>query len=249
MLFDVPSVERRGEQDARVALAIVEVDGDDEFFATQALRFGEMRAAAIRQRVAGFAAGAPAADAIGIGKGEQQARIGIVPRVLAASSELPRKVIAPCAARAATRPGPCLGGDRLAVDQLDAAADVAIPGAAQEIALRQQRGKLAAQRRRCPAPAPSAACARVAGERRAVPSRVRAAVIKPLCIERAEARQQIARARQHGGGRRVEPPQGCSHRARPSWRDREPAAQGRQSTISGGVNAARLACAPSLQAR
>src|SRR5205823_5506043 len=73
MLLEIAATERRGQQDARVALTIVEVDRDDELLTPEALRIGEVRAAPVRERVARVAARAPASDAIGIREREENA--------------------------------------------------------------------------------------------------------------------------------------------------------------------------------
>ena len=52
--FDFPAAERRGEADAGVALAVIEVHSHDELLAREALGLGKMRAATIRQREAPF---------------------------------------------------------------------------------------------------------------------------------------------------------------------------------------------------
>ena len=74
VLEQVAARERRRELDLRFALAVVELDGDDELFARDGLGCRERRAAAVRELVAAFAAGPALADAIGIREREQPAR-------------------------------------------------------------------------------------------------------------------------------------------------------------------------------
>ncbi len=75
MPFEVRPGERRGDQDARVALAIVEVDRDDEVLPAETLRVGEVGAAAVGKRVARIAARTALADSVGISEGEQHAGV------------------------------------------------------------------------------------------------------------------------------------------------------------------------------
>ena len=59
-------VERRRELDLRLALAVVEIDRDDELLARDRLRARERRAAAVRELVARLRAGPAPRDAVGI---------------------------------------------------------------------------------------------------------------------------------------------------------------------------------------
>ena len=73
------ALERRSEQNARVALAVIEVDRHDQLASCQRLRLRENRAAAVGEGVAPLAAGSAAADAVRIGECKQQSHI-LVPR-------------------------------------------------------------------------------------------------------------------------------------------------------------------------
>jgi hypothetical protein len=61
-------VERRGEPYLRLALSIVQVNGDDELLARNRFRGREQRATSVAQLVARFAARAPPTHAIWIGQ-------------------------------------------------------------------------------------------------------------------------------------------------------------------------------------
>src|SRR5204862_6579356 len=56
VLEQVRTLERRGEQDPRVALAVVDLDRDDEFLARDRLGTRERRAATVRELVAAVVA-------------------------------------------------------------------------------------------------------------------------------------------------------------------------------------------------
>ena len=72
VLLDFVSRERRGEEDSGVALAIVEIDSDNEFLLPQVLHVSEVGASTIRKGISGpVGTGTPAGNAIGVGKGEQ----------------------------------------------------------------------------------------------------------------------------------------------------------------------------------
>ncbi len=88
MLEQVVARERRRELDLRFALAVVELDGDDELLARDGFGARERRAAPVRELIAAVAAGPALADAIGIREREQPARIGRVRACVVARAEL-----------------------------------------------------------------------------------------------------------------------------------------------------------------
>ena len=69
--FQRPAIQRRCEQDARLAITIVEVECDDELAAAEPVDMRKSGAAAVRQQEARCVAGATAPDTIGIGAGQQ----------------------------------------------------------------------------------------------------------------------------------------------------------------------------------
>ena len=141
-------------------------------------------------------------------------------------------------------------GPALPPQSLDSPANVGIPGcrrAAQEIPLRQQRREIGGERQgACPL-ARSSMCA----SRGCTPSRVISrpcGVMRPP-VSRAPSRSSKSRALASmatGGG--------SSHLSAAASRTPHPASSSARgvrsaSTISAGLNGARLRCAPSLQAR
>jgi hypothetical protein len=72
VFLDFVSCERRSEKDSGVALAIVEIDSDDEFLFPQVLHVSKVGASPIRKGIPGpVGTGTPAGNAIGVGKGKQ----------------------------------------------------------------------------------------------------------------------------------------------------------------------------------
>jgi hypothetical protein len=136
------------KQDARIAVAVIQIHGNDELLLRQTVGLSKERTASIGERVARLGSSAPAADAIGIGKGQEQpGHVPYLPLHACIGAELPGK-LARKAARALHR---CLVhrvGAAGAEQNVDAGADVGVASAcctAQQIALgqerRQQRGK------------------------------------------------------------------------------------------------------------
>jgi hypothetical protein len=58
--------QRRGKLDARLAFAVIEIDGHDEFFTRDGLGGGEYRPAAIAELITRVRARAASRDAVGI---------------------------------------------------------------------------------------------------------------------------------------------------------------------------------------
>ena len=72
MPVEVAAAQRRREQDARVAVAIVELDRDDQLLPGECLRLREFGSAAVGEREAPGAARTAQRDAIRVGEGEQE---------------------------------------------------------------------------------------------------------------------------------------------------------------------------------
>jgi hypothetical protein len=71
--LDFVSSDGRSEEDSGVALAIVEINGDDEFLLPQVLDVSEVGTSTIRKGVSGpVGAGSAAGDAIRVRKRQQQ---------------------------------------------------------------------------------------------------------------------------------------------------------------------------------
>ena len=148
VLEQVFARERRREQDPRVALAVVDVDRDDEFLACDRLRIRERRAAAVRELIAAAVSGPALRDPIRIREREQHAGLDVARRHRAASTArtdiVSKRTLEAAHAleRAASRAP--------RVQEIQAAPNVAVAlaaagaAAAQHVAFRQQRRELAA---------------------------------------------------------------------------------------------------------
>src|SRR6185369_1453995 len=77
MLEQVLPGERRREQDPRIALAVVDVDRDDELLARDRFRIRERGAAAVRELIASAVAGPAFPDPVRIREREQQAGLDV----------------------------------------------------------------------------------------------------------------------------------------------------------------------------
>ena len=156
-------------QDARIALAVIQVHRDDEFLAREPLRAREMRAAAVRQRVTTLPRRAAPADAVGIRERQQQpgrrreSRAGLAAAAGAPAAARSRARAARALERAAlgprAAPRPRSGSRRV---RMSASAR---PRRAQQVALRQQRPRAAAASAVAPVRGHAAACAPGAGAR------------------------------------------------------------------------------------
>jgi hypothetical protein len=155
MLRQIAPLERCGQQDARIALAIVEVHRHDQLAPRQRLGRAERRAAPVGEREAAVTTGTGAADAVGVGKREQQPRssdsgahrafIGLrgVLRL-----GLPLQV-AGCTPRTLERRAVGHRRPALGAQNLEPCADIRVGrrrAAAQQIALREQRRELRGER-------------------------------------------------------------------------------------------------------
>ena len=211
MRLEVRARERRGEQDARLALGVIEVDRDDELGARERLRRRERRAAPAGERVAPLPAGAPAPDAVGIGEGEQQAR-SLRHRRPAPGAAAPRPPGAAGRARRGgrararsdrprRRPHPASSSSR---ERMSASRAPAPPR--QQVALGQERGQLRRERHE-PERAGLEQQVRQARVQRQARHLAPVRADAPLPIERPQACEQVARARQLRRRRRVEPAQ------------------------------------------
>ena len=221
MLEQVRALQRRGEQDPRVALAVVDLDRDDEFLARDRLGTRERRAATVRELVAAVVARPALRDSIGIREREQHAGLDgqvaargrgraeiIEERALEPAHALERSARDACAPAVALRGLVARG---LAAQNLQAAPDVAVAlaarpaaAAAQQVALGKQRRELGARARR----AEIARREQHLREPRVRPEPVQRAAVRRHAagrVERAEAAQQVARGGERRGRRRVEP--------------------------------------------
>ena len=201
------ALERRGEQDARITLAVIQMHRDDERLAGEALRLGEVCAATVGERESPLTAGAQHTDAVRKGEREQHpggpcVRAGL-PRPAELSDELSR-----------LRPnrrqrGPVrLPERRLTAQDFQARAQIGVPAAtAHQIAFGQQRRQICRERHGAELAGAEQHMrkSRMHGE-----ARHRSAVLgdTPERIERAEPREQIAGALQQPRRRRIEPGQG-----------------------------------------
>ena len=233
--------QRRGEQDARLALAVIEVDRHDELLARQRLRprrmprRGRWRACSAPPRPGG-------AGRCGRGRRRRAARrrSAAAAGPDACGAQLPLADRAPrgacargCARSAPPRPPSPRSSSRRVRMSASRRGPHRAAGRARTAARRAPRP--AARRR---ARAPAAACARVAGARRGASSRGRAALMRPSASSAPRRRSRSRGAAEHGRGRRIEPAQSCGRIAVPQLASSSASGARSASAISGGVNAA-----------
>ena len=249
VLDQVFARERRREQDPRVALAVVDVDHDDEFLACDRLRIRERRAASVRELIATAVSRPALRDPVRIREREQNAgldvRVGAV-RIAAHADLVSKRTLE--AAHALER-----RVARAAVQEIQAAPDVAVAlaasgaAAAQHVALRQQRRELGARARRAEITRGQAASARAAGGARARATRGHARSRGPRRRARLDgaSRSRAAESVAAGGA--------SSQSSAPASvpQTASSSASGARSAvaISGGACAASVRCALSAQIR
>ncbi len=145
------SLKRSGQQNTRIAIAVIEIDCYDQFVFGQRLDLGEVRASAICQRVTCRRAFGPATPySVGVGKCEQDAdQFGTSCAAVGGGVAHFFYEVAGNSADSLQAVSINAGGCPLAPDQVDASRDIGIPagrGASKDIALRQQRGDIGCQR-------------------------------------------------------------------------------------------------------
>ncbi len=171
-------VQRDGEAHARFALAVIEIDGDDEILSRHRLCALEYRAAAIRELIATLAAWTLAADPIRVGQCQQHG--GALEIGAESCCALPSSFRNDRCARRTRSTAPRSSIRAALAQQLESRAQVAVTSlpratGAQQIAIGEYRGELRGQRRRSRAPPTSASCAPAADAPEIPASRGRAA--------------------------------------------------------------------------
>ncbi len=215
-LFQRRAVERGGEQDARLAIAVIEVERDDELAAGEPVGVREHRAAAVGEQVARRGAVAASADAVGVGAGEQacgadrcRVRTLVVRRLPCEELRGAPQPRQRAAVEARLAPGIAAAAEH----EIEPRRDIggALPArppaaAAQQVAFTEQGGETGAR-------AALAAAPRLAQQMREPRMRrqpCELAAVRgdpPRLVERPEPLQQIARALQHRHRRRIQPRQ------------------------------------------
>ena len=209
MLGQIAPLERRGQKDPRIALAIVQVHRHDQLAPRQRLGGAELRAASVGEREAPVAARAGAADAVRVGKREQRTCItdrALVSPAGALPPGLPLEV-AGCAPRSLQSGAVGHGRPLLGAQDLEPGADVRVArrrDSAQQIALGEQRRELCGEWQ--------------LSQRAGAQQHVRQARMRPetchlasvggdasAVVERPETLEQLPGARELRRGRRVEP--------------------------------------------